>query len=199
MDAPTMANATWRHGLMRAAVAVLAMSVGCAADHEDGDELTPVVAEIDTFAMDHYNGSELRWTMTGDRAEVQSAGDAFFVENPRVLLYDAGAPSLTITGERGTVDKITYELTIEGSARAVAPDGVLLTDKLSWNDASGILSSDTDVELRRRDSAIYGSAMTGQPDLRRVRFVDVTFRLNPEDETIEPYPLDTLDTGALAH
>ena len=115
-----------------------------------------------------------------------------------VLLYDTGAPSLTITGTSGTIDKLNHDLTIEGSARAVAPDGVLLTEKLSWKDADGTLSSDTDVELRRRDSVIYGSAMTGQPDLRRLRFVDVTFRLNPEDETIEPYPLDTLDTGAVA-
>ena len=195
-----MANATGRRGLMRMVLVavVLAMSVGCGADEERVDEETPVVAEIDTFAMDHYNGSEIRWTMTGDRAEVQKAGDALYVDNPRVLLYDTGAPSLTITGTSGTIDKLNHDLTIEGSARAVAPDGVLLTEKLSWKDADGTLSSDTDVELRRRDSVIYGSAMTGQPDLRRLRFVDVTFRLNPEDETIEPYPLDMPQAGANA-
>ena len=192
-----MANTAWALRLICAAVASVALSamVGCGADDDDVSEETTVAAEIDSFTMDHYNGSELRWKMTGDRAEVQSDGDTILVDGPRVLLYDTGMPTLTITGVEGIIDKDTHDLVVSWSVRAVAPDGVLLTEKLSWKEADGTLRSDTDVELRRRDSVIYGSAMTGRPDLQQVHMIDVTFRLNPEDETIEPYPIDMLDTG----
>lgn len=192
-----MANAARRPGVRYAALALIAAVVwmACGADDDDSEPAATVAAEIDTFTMDHYNGSELRWVMTGDRAEVQSNGDTVFVENPRVQLYDTGIPSVAITGSEGIIDKDTHDLTIIGSVRAVAPDGVLLTEELVWNDEDGTLSSDTDVELHRRDSVIYGSRMTGRPDLQQVHMIDVTFRLNPEDETIEPYPLGMLDTG----
>ncbi|MEO2003849.1 MAG: LPS export ABC transporter periplasmic protein LptC [Candidatus Poribacteria bacterium] len=192
-----MANATRRRGVRYAALTLLAAAVwtACGADDDDIEPTATVAAEIDTFTMDHYNGSELRWVMTGDRAEVQSDGDTIFVDSPRVQLYDAGMPSVAITGEEGIIDKDTHNLTITRSVRAVAPDGVVLTEELVWDDEDGTLSSDTDVQLHRRDSVIYGSRMTGRPDLQQVHMIDVTFRLNPEDETIEPYPLGMLDTG----
>ncbi len=184
-----------RWALARLALA-LAFIAACGAD-EDGVSNEPdIAAEIDTFAMDHYNGSELRWQMSGTRAQVSSKGDTVHVDDPRVLLYDAGMPSLTITGVYGVVDKDTHNLTISESVRAVAPDGVLLTEELEWDDAEGELSSKTDVELRRRGSVIFGSSMTSLPNLQQVHFIDVTFSLDPEDETIEPYPLDMPQTSA---
>ncbi len=197
-----MGYAAGRRAMTRLAPVALALALAAVAAcgaQEDGVSNKPdIAAEIDTFTMDHYNGSELRWQMTGTRAQVSAAGDNLNVDNPRVLLYDAGRPSLTITGLSGVVDKDTYNLTISRSVRAVAPDGVLLTEELEWDDAEGTLVSETDVELHRRGSVISGSSMTSLPNLQQVHFLDVTFRLNPEDETIEPYSLDMpqTDVGA---
>jgi LPS export ABC transporter protein LptC len=197
-----MADATDRRAMIHRAVVAaalgLALVTGCGSDEDTVDTAPDVAAEIDTFTMDHYNGSELRWQMTGTRAQISAKGDTVNVDNPRVQLYDAGRPSLTITGMFGVVDKDMHDLTITESVRAVAPDGILLTEELEWDDSEGTLESNTDVELRRRGSVIYGSSMTSLPNLQQVHFLDVTFHLDPEDETIEPYPLDMPQAGANA-
>jgi len=124
--------------------------------------------------------------MWGEKAEVLANGNVR-VRSPKVVVYEAGKPSLTVSGATGEVVQTTRDFRVVGNVSAVSRHALLRTEELLWNDRDGTLTAPHEAEIRRGSSVLRGRNLTGRPSLETFRMKEVRAKLYPKDETIEPY------------
>jgi hypothetical protein len=136
--------------------------------------------------MDQYRGGVLRWRMWGEKADVLANGNVR-VRAPKVLVYEAGAPSLTVTGNTGEIVQSSRNFRVVGNVSGVSKHALLRTDELLWNDRDGTLTAPNLTEIRRGSSVLTGRNLTARPSLETFQMKQIRAKLYPKDETIEPY------------
>ena len=190
MDARTLETSTRRRArrivgaLLLVAAPILA---GCRTNAEPPkDPSQTVAAEIETPLMDQYRGGALRWRMWGEKADVLANGNVR-VRAPKVLVYEAGEPSLTVTGNTGEIVQSSRDFRVVGNVNGVSKHALLRTDELLWNDRDDTLTAPNESEIRRGSSVLTGRNLTGRPSLETFKMKQIRATLYPEDETIEPY------------
>lgn len=188
MDARTLETTARRLAfVVCAALFAAAGLAGCRSRTEaPKDPAEAVAAQIETPVMDQYRGGALRWRMWGEKADVLANGNVR-VRAPKVLVYEEGEPSLTVTGKAGEIVQSTRDFRVIGNVNGVSKHALLRTEELLWNDRDGTLTAPNEAEIRRGASVLTGRHLTGRPSLETFTMKQIRAKLYPKDETIEPY------------
>lgn len=141
-----------------------------------------------------YRFSFSKYTTSGDK-EIEIEGDSADVLARSVVLRNVIAKAyaeespVTITADRGNIDKATSKIRLEKNVVATAENGArLLTETLDILPAKKILETDAEAEVKKDNISIEGLGARGDSRLKKVKFrkkVTVVIK-NPESESGTP-------------
>lgn len=141
-----------------------------------------------------YSFSFSKYTTAGDK-EIEIEGDSADVFTRSVVLKNVIAKAyaeqspITITADRGTIDKATSRVRLDQNVVATTENGTrLLTETLDILPKTKMLETDVEAEVKKDNISIEGTGAQGDSRLKKVRFkkkVTVIVK-NPESETGVP-------------
>lgn len=135
--------------------------------------------QIVAFSLSGYNpdGSK-RWDLKGEAAEI--LGEIVRLSQVVAVAY-GNEVNVTLTGDEGTLDKTSNDMTLEHHVVATTTDGArLTTDRLQWHAASQQVTTDAPVLVQRQNLEIEGTAAIAEPEFKRVAVQEaVTVRVRP--------------------
>ncbi|MBI4115576.1 MAG: LPS export ABC transporter periplasmic protein LptC, partial [Candidatus Omnitrophica bacterium] len=123
-----------------------------------------------------YSFSFSKYTTSGDK-EIEIEGDSADVFARSVLLKNVIAKAyaeespVTITADKGTVDKTTSKVRLERNVVATTENGTrLLTEVLDILPSKKILETSEEAEVKKDNISIEGLGAQGDSRLKKVRF-----------------------------
>ena len=125
----------------------------------------------------------MRWTLTGDSAVFLDT--VIQVQQPTVQIFEDGQVSMTITGDRGEIVRITNDIKVYDNVVGLSENGKLYTNELHWRNFENKLYAPNESEIVRGDSAMVGQEMEGNASLEIVTLKDVKFKLYSKDEQVD--------------
>ena len=135
--------------------------------------------QIVAFSLSGYNsdGSK-RWDLRGQAAEI--IGEMVKLSQVVAVAYGKEV-NVTLTGDEGTLDKSSNDMTLENHVVATTTDGArLTTDRLDWHAQSQQVTTDAPVLVEKQNMEIEGTAAVAEPEQKRVTVQkDVTVRVKP--------------------
>lgn len=141
-----------------------------------------------------YSFSFSKYTTAGDK-EIEIEGDSADVFTRSVVLKNVIAKAyaeespVTITADKGTIDKATSKVRLDKNVVATTENGTrLLTETLDILPGKKMLETDVEAEVKRDNISIDGLGAQGDSRLKKVKFkkkVTVVVK-NPESETSTP-------------
>ena len=171
--------------LMILAFILILSAVGCNKENDNPARPSEDVPQqtLQRFSTNHAEASVMRWTLTGDSA--QFLDTVIQVQQPTVQIFEDGKVSMTITGDRGEIVRITNDIKVYDNVVGVSENGTLRTNELHWRNHENKLFAPNESEIVRGDSAMVGQEMEGNASLEIVTLKDVKFKLYSKDEQVD--------------
>ncbi len=146
--------------------------------------------QILAFSLSGYNpdGSK-RWDLKGQAAQILDE----VVKLSQVVAVAYGKEvNVTLTGDEGTLDKASNDMTLEHHVVATTTDGArLTTDRLNWHAQSQQVTTDAPVMVQKQNMEIEGTAAVAEPELKRVAVQEaITVRVKPSTSITCAGPLE---------
>ena len=118
------------------------------------------------------------WTLSADQAEHDQTTGVTKGRNVRLIFIDRKRGNIVLTADRGEVFSSNETITITGHVKIEnQPDNILLTDRLEYDEDTGILKTSSPVHAVMDDSSVHGRGMiidTGQRTLQLLSDVNAT-------------------------
>ncbi len=173
MSARATAIVTARSAFGRLAALLLlgAAAAGCSGRDAREAENQAVVASPEQvsqgFLLTRSEGGIKRWDLKAAVAEVFEGGDTVVLTDLRMDFYDStGAPSGRLTAGRGKILQKENRMDVETNVVLEGKDGAeLRTERLTWSDVSGRVTTDAYVEIERAGERLTGFGLESTPDL----------------------------------
>ena len=164
---------------------LILFAIGC---NKENDKITQPTEDVPQqtlhrFSTSHAEASVMRWTLAGDSAEFLDT--VIQVQQPTVQIFEDGQVSMTITGDRGEIIRITNDIKVYDNVVGVSENGRLYTNELHWRNYENKLYAPNESEIVRGGSAMVGQKMEGNASLEIVTLKDVQFKLYSKDEKVD--------------
>lgn len=166
---------------------LILFEIGCNKENDNPAQPTEDVPQqtLHRFSTSHAEASVMRWTLTGDSAVFLDT--IIQVQRPTVQIFEDGQVSMTITGDRGEIIKITNDIKVYDNVVGVSENGKLYTNELHWRNSENKLYAPNESEIVRGDSAMVGQELEGNASLEIVTLKDVQFKLYSKDEQVDDF------------
>jgi LPS export ABC transporter protein LptC len=149
--------------------AALGASCGGRATPEPGKEGPGVDPEqvSHAFLLTRSEGGLKQWDLRAVSAEIFEGGDEARLKDLRMDFYDStGAVSGRLTADKGRVFQKESRMEVEGNVVLDGEDGAQLrTERLSWSESAGRVTTDAYVEIDRAGERLTGYGLEATPDL----------------------------------
>ncbi|MFH1406994.1 MAG: LPS export ABC transporter periplasmic protein LptC [Candidatus Omnitrophota bacterium] len=151
---------------------VLCAISGCAKKEAEEPELSEkeeaLEQKISTFNLAGYGeGAKKKWEIEGKAADVFE--NTVKLDSIVAKAYGKGR-EVTVTADRGTVDKSTNNIHLEQNVVATTKDGVTLkTDYMDWQAKKETLTTDAKVVVQKENVTTRGKGAFAQPELKKVK------------------------------
>ncbi len=148
-----------------------AAAAGCSGRDAREPENEAVVASPEQvsqgFLLTRSEGGVKRWDLKAAVAEVFEGGDLVVLTDLRMDFFDStGAPSGRLSAGRGKVHQKENRMDVETNVVLEGEDGAeLRTERLSWSDVTGRVTTDAYVEIERPGERLTGYGIEATPDL----------------------------------
>jgi LPS export ABC transporter protein LptC len=101
----------------------------------------------------------LRWTLDADQAEVFDRDQKTVMKKVVIKVFTKDS-TWTVTGDQGTLDNQTHDVSLEGNVVVNSSDGLTLkTTELAWRNGDRNLLTDAAVEITRTGTTIQGRGL----------------------------------------
>ena len=100
------------------------------------------------------------WTLTAAQAEHEQDTGITSARNIKLIFHDKTRGDIVLTADQGRVFSSNDTIMISGHVRIEnKPENILVTDKLYYDEKTGILSTDSPVQARLDNSTIKGRGL----------------------------------------
>lgn len=126
---------------------------------------TPEIAQkIEGFNLEGYSESGNKsWDIKGDKADI--VGNQVAVSNVDANSY--GDEDMNLTAKRGTINKVTGDVTLNQDVVITAERGsVMKTDSLEWQRQKDLVRTDDPVTLEDKSMRVQGIGMEAHPSMK---------------------------------
>ena len=152
-------------------IVLIIVGVSCSKEKEV-EEKAPVEVHGQKasgfYISGHGKGNKKQWEIKGDSPDILAV-DVVQLRNVEAASY--GEENVVkLKADEGTYNKVNQEVHLEKNVVATTDDGgVLTTDSLDWNKASGEVSTKSPVTFKKDEIDLVGKGAVGQPDLKKVQ------------------------------
>ena len=161
----------WRRLVLVAVVA--AALAGCRGEEpqQPGSAGPRADQEIDGFTLTQTREGKKIWALRARHALVFEEEDRVEASGVRVDFYgDETELQSTLTAASGVVMRRTNAIEVQGDVVVRSTDGTTLTtDRLTWDERTGKIRSDSFVRVTKASDVMTGSGMEADPDLRNLK------------------------------
>jgi LPS export ABC transporter protein LptC len=151
---------------------MLALVLGAlAACDRSSPETPPTLGDIPLQTIYGYHTVEthmgqVRWELFGERAERYAGEEDLRLFGVRMLFYEDGALSATLTSSRGRVDENTHDMTAEGDVLIVSEDGrTLSSEVLHWDNQRRLIHTELYFRATEGDQVLTGVGLETDPKM----------------------------------
>lgn len=166
-------------------------SVSQEESEEGSDEM------LSSFSLSGYGkGGKKQWDLEGKSADIMTEEIKLTDVTSKVYGKEM---DMTITADRGSLNRINNSVHLEKNVRATTDDGATLcTDYLDWDAQNEELTSQAPVHIERGMMEASGTGMVGKPEANFVELKkDVTVTLSLRGADVQAEKQDTARAGAL--
>lgn len=114
------------------------------------------------------------WTLRAARAFLHEDEHRADLEAPTMEFYKNGKAASLVSARVGAVDTESHDVRLSSSVVLDSFDdrSHLTTAELLYSSASGLLTTEKPVTIRRPDGVVRGRGLSAKPDLSEVRIFD---------------------------
>ena len=110
---------------------------------------------------------KLLWEITSKRADYRADRKIADVQDVKGKFYRKGEPLMEATGDKGTINQSTKEITLEGNIKAIAIQEKInmQADRMVWKAEEDLLKATGHIEIDKPDDKLKmtGKELTAQP------------------------------------
>lgn len=119
------------------------------------------------FVLTRSAGGVKQWDLKAAVAEIFEGGDMVVLTDLHVDFYDStGAHSGRLTAGKGKIQQKQNVMDVESNVVLEGRDGaVLRTERLTWSEETGRVTTDAYVEIERAAEKLTGWGLEATPDL----------------------------------
>jgi len=156
---------------LRTAALALGLLLSLAACDRSNPETPPALGEVPLQTIYGYHTVEthmgqVRWELFGDRAERYAGEEDLRLFGVRMLFYEDGSLSATLTSQRGKVDEDTHNMTAEGDVLIVSEDGRTLSSEiLHWDNERRIIHTELFFRATEDGQVLTGVGLETDPKM----------------------------------
>ncbi len=127
------------------------------------------------------------WTLQADKAEHEQATGITRAEHITLVFHDKESGDIVLTADQGKVFSANETIMVSGHVRIEKrPDNTLLTERLFYDEKTGILSTDAPVMAILENSTIRGKGLLIDTRKRTLEILyDVNATLDQEGSSKE--------------
>ena len=115
--------------------------------------------QIKEIHINETLAGNLRWTLDADQAEVFDRDQKTVMKKVVIKVFTKDS-TWTVTGDQGTLDNQTHDVSLEGNVVVNSSDGLTLkTTELAWRNGDRNLLTDAAVEITRTGTTIRGQGL----------------------------------------
>jgi LPS export ABC transporter protein LptC len=126
--------------------------------------LQKMAEKVDLHARDvHYTqvgSAGMKWEITADSASYQKKGEIALFEKIHVRLVMKDGRTVVMSGDKGTMNTLTKDMTVEGNVDVTSGNGEQLkTERLFYRDKTQRIETDQPVVMNNGQMRIRGVGM----------------------------------------
>jgi LPS export ABC transporter protein LptC len=115
--------------------------------------------QIKEIHINETLAGNLRWTLDADQAEVFDRDQKTVMKKVVIKVFTKDS-TWTVTGDEGTLENQTHDVSLEGNVVVTSSDGLTLkTTELAWRNGDRNLLTDAAVEITRAGTTINGRGL----------------------------------------
>ena len=167
--------------LRLAALSVIICGIAACHSKSAGFEKVPAQVEpagsevtIKDFETYSYKGKRVRWILRADLAYLIPEKNIIKFDNIDFDFFEKPKQKISMKGEKGVFHETKRVMDIEKDVRVVSHNGrKLFTEKLTWNEKTGKLTTDKDVKiLFPEGDVIQGKGLIADQHLNKITILE---------------------------
>ncbi len=151
---------------------ILALSfLVLAACAKEPQEAPPAAADLPIQTIYGYHTVEtqlgtIRWELFGEKAQRYQGDEDLHLFTVKMLFYEDGKLSATLTSQRGSVNENTRDMVAQGNVHIVTEDGrTLSSETLYWDNERQLIHTDEFFRATDGDQVLTGIGLETDPKM----------------------------------
>ncbi len=112
----------------------------------------------------------LQWELDAETAELESRSGRMVLKAPQVDFFMEDGTRIHLTAEQGVLDTNSNDMQVQGNVRVSEDRYTMVAERLDYNHAARILSSDKPVHIFGRSADLTAERMTYDLNTSQARF-----------------------------